>query len=254
MDRGVGFRSWKHPAPRAVFLLVHGLGAHTGRWEMMAEYFLGRGVSCYAVELPRDGCFREYFADILRLRAVIAGENPSKKIFLAGESMGALIAFLLAARTGGLFAGLILLSPAFANRVSLPLSDLAKIALALFCDPGRSFGVPFDSSMCTRDAGYRKTMDADPAEYRSSPARLLADLLFHQALAGSVRSVGMPSLFLVAGDDRIVDCRATRRIFGRLDSRDKKLVEFPGMFHALSIDTGREAVFEEIARWAGERF
>jgi alpha-beta hydrolase superfamily lysophospholipase len=64
----------------------------------------------------------------------------------------------------------------------------------------------------------------------------------------------MPSLFLVAGDDRIVDCRATRRIFGRLDSRDKKLVEFPGMFHALSIDTGREAVFEEIARWAGERF
>jgi alpha-beta hydrolase superfamily lysophospholipase len=45
------YKRWVAPSPRAVFLLVHGLGAHAGRWETAAEDFLKNGISSYAVEL-----------------------------------------------------------------------------------------------------------------------------------------------------------------------------------------------------------
>jgi alpha-beta hydrolase superfamily lysophospholipase len=62
-----------------------------------------------------------------------------------------------------------------------------------------------------------------------------------------------PALFLVAGGDRIVDSAASEKVFRGLASRDKTLIDFPGMYHSLSIEMGKEQVFEEILRWAGKR-
>lgn len=247
------YRKWVYSSPsvwpQAAFLMVHGLGAHAGRWEAMAGFFARYGISSYALELRGDSGFGGYYRDILKLRDVIKKDDPSAKMFLVGESMGALIAFLLAASRPGLFNGLICISPAFANRIGFPVSGYLKIAAALLFSPGRLFAVPFDSSMCTRDLDYRKKMDADPAERRTATARLLAAILFAQARARHVRSLGLPALFLVPGEDRIVDHRATRSVFNGLADQDKRLVEFPGMYHALSIDTGKEAVFDKIFGW-----
>ena len=258
----VGYRQWTAPsaAPlvqaRAVFLLVHGLGAHTGRWEAMAEFFLQHGISSYAVELHRVAGFASYNGDILRMRDIIKKENPSAKIFLIGESMGALIAFLFARSRPGLFDGLICISPAFANKIKLSIADYLKIAAALFYKPQKLFRVPFDSSMCTRDLDYRKKMDADPLERRTASSRLLTAILFAQMrvrFGSSLGSLGLPVLFLVAGEDRMIDHRATNAIFDRLEAKDKTLVEFPGMYHALSIDIGKEAVFEKVLEWVNKR-
>ena len=50
-----GYRQWHSPDPRCVFLLVHGLGTHSGRWEAAADFFLKEGVASYAVELRGIG-------------------------------------------------------------------------------------------------------------------------------------------------------------------------------------------------------
>jgi alpha-beta hydrolase superfamily lysophospholipase len=253
-DREIGYRQWIAPAPRAVFLLVHGLGAHTGRWEFLADFFLAHGISSYAIALPMEAGFNSYYSDIMRLREKICKENPSLRIFLVGESMGALASFLLAAEKPGLFSGLVCISPAFANRIKLPPSDYLKIFASLFYDPGKEFRVPFDSAMCTRDIEYRKKMDADSAERRSSPSRLLAGILISQVrarFAGS--SLRTPALFLVAGRDLMIDPEATKKIFNGLASEDKALIEYPEMYHALSIDIGKEKVFEDILKWVDKR-
>jgi alpha-beta hydrolase superfamily lysophospholipase len=255
-SKKIGYRQWTCPAPKAVFLLVHGLGAHTGRWEAMAEFFLQRGISSYAVELHRVAGFASYNADILGLREIIKKDNPSARIFLVGESMGALIAFLLARSRPGFFNGLICISPAFANKIKLSMADYLKIAAALFYKPHKLFRVPFDSSMCTRDTGYRKKMDQDPLEHRTASSRLLTAILFAQMrvrFGSPLGSPGLPVLFLVAGEDKMIDHRATNAIFNRLDVKDKTFVEFPGMYHALSIDIGKEAVFEKVFEWVNGR-
>lgn len=259
-NKELGHRKWLSTAPsaqpKAVFLLVHGLGAHTGRWEAMAEFLLHHGISSYAVELHRVAGFGSHNGDILRLRDIIKKENPSQKIFLVGESMGALISFLLARSRPGLFDGLICISPAFANKIKLSGLDYLKIAFALLYKPHKLFRVPFDSSMCTRDTDYRKKMDQDPSEHRTASSRLLTAILFAQMrvrFGSSLRPLGLPVLFLIAGEDKMIDHRATNAIFDRLDAKDKTLVEFPGMYHALSIDIGKEAVFQNILNWVEKK-
>jgi alpha-beta hydrolase superfamily lysophospholipase len=108
--------------------------------------------------------------------------------------------------------------------------------------------------MCTRDIDYRKKMDADPAERRSSPSKILAGILVSQLGARAVgNKIGTPVLFLVAGQDLMIDHRATKEIFQGLAVKDKTLVEYPGMYHALSIDIGKEKVFEDMSKWIEKR-
>lgn len=251
MDEEIGFRQWVIPEPRAVFLLVHGLGAHTGRWEAMAGFFLKNGISSYAIEIPG---FNNCHSGILRLRGVISKKNPSKKIFLVGESLGGIISFSLAIEKPHLFDGLICLSPAFTSRLRLPLSDYIKMSLALLYDQKKQFRIPFDSSMCTRDMDYRIKMETDDRESRSASAMVLAKILLFQSYARATKKrLQTPVLFMSAGDDKIVDQDRTRQVFNGLSVSDKTLIEYPGMYHSLSIDLGKEKVFEDLLRWVSKR-
>jgi len=255
-----GYRQWRSPEPRCVFLLVHGLGAHSGRWEAMADFFLKKGISSYAAELRsfdstgkadrRADDFAIYRDKILRVYDIAAKDNPAKKIFLIGESMGALISFLLCVDRPGLFSGLVCISPAFATRNKVSVPDCIRMLAPLLYNPGKLFPLPFDSSMCTRDIDYKNKMDQDSREYRTASSKLIFEILLAQARAKAVKKMPTPVLFLIAGEDKIVDPGSARALFKGLAARDKMLVEFPGMYHALSIELGKEAVFEEILKWA----
>ena len=244
--------------------MVHGLGAHAGRWEAGAEFFAKKEIASYAVELKdlirpgisdnRTDNFRSYYSKILRLREIAVKENPGKKMFLIGESIGALISFLLSASYPGLFSGLICISPAFVNRYKPSLVAGIKMLVPLFYNPDKQFKLPLTSSMCTRDAYYRQKLDNDPREYRSISSKLIFEILLWQLRARAVKNkITVPVLFLVAGEDKLADPEAAKMVFNGLTIKDKTLVEFPGMYHSLSIDLDREKVFEEMLRWAEKR-
>ncbi len=250
---------------RAAFLLVHGLGAHSGRWRFVADALAAGGFTSYAIELRGFGrtperprghipALRSWEPDILHLRDVIARENPGRKIFLAGESLGGLVAFNLMARVPEAFVGGILMSPAFKNALKFPLSSYLKLAALILVKPETTIAVPFTSAMCTRDAAYRAEMDASPDELRVASLGCLLSTLLEQGRSRRLgRRLRAPLLFLLSGTDQIVDERAGRRLFARLPLSDKTLIEYPGMLHALSIDIGREDVCRDILDWVGPR-
>jgi alpha-beta hydrolase superfamily lysophospholipase len=62
-----------------------------------------------------------------------------------------------------------------------------------------------------------------------------------------------PVLFLLAGKDLLVDPRESESVFKKLKIKDKTLIKYPEMLHALSIDLGREKVFEDIFSWLTKR-
>ena len=260
-DSGVLYRRWGPAQPEAVLLLVHGLGAHSARWDFLAEFFAPKGYRSYAIELKGFGqtpdrprghidSFDIYYRDILALLDLIKKENPGKKVFVLGESMGALISFLAADN----FAGQILISPAFANGMKFPLSAYLTLAAFILVDPKRTVAVPFTSAMCTRDAAYQKVMDHNPDELRVASLKLLMNVLFAQlrakSLAGKVKA---PTLFLLSGKDLLVDESAGRKVFENLKMQDKTKIEYPDMLHALSIELGREKVFNAILAWLDKR-
>ncbi|MEN6561461.1 MAG: alpha/beta fold hydrolase [Acidobacteriota bacterium] len=251
--------------PKAVFLLVHGLGAHSGRWDFFARAAAGRGYASYAIELrgfgrtperPRGhvASFEVWHRDLLALREAIGRDFPGKKVFLAGESMGGLIAYDLAGRRPGLFAGAVLMAPAFKNGMKFPPGAYVKVALVTPFHPKSMVDLPFTSEMATRDPDYAAVMNESPDELRVASLGLMRGFLPVQARAGRLaRTFAAPALFLVPGVDRLVDERAARRIFARLAAADKTLIEYPDMFHALYIDLGRDKVFADILDWTGTR-
>jgi alpha-beta hydrolase superfamily lysophospholipase len=97
-------------------------------------------------------------------------------------------------------------------------------------------------------------LDHDAREYHSASSKFILEILLAQARARKLRKdIVTPILFLVAGEDRIVDPSATKKAFNGLKAGDKTLVEFPGMYHALSIELGRDSVFEELLRWTEKK-
>lgn len=257
---GIMYRKWEAASPRAVFLLVHGLGAHSARWELLAEVFLYHNVSSYAIELRGCGetpgprghidSFDIYYNDIRSLRDIIAGENPGKKIFLSGESLGGLISYILALTDPDLFAGLIALSPAFSNRFKLSVPEAVRIFLPLLYNPRKEHKMPFTSRMCTKDTTYETAMDADHREHRLATSKFILNLLNAQRRARSLKDrEDMHILFLLSGDDQIVDPEESAKMFEKLSARDKKLIRYPDMRHALSIELGKEKVAEDILKW-----
>jgi len=253
-EEDIGYRKWFSPDSKCIFLLVHGLGTYSGRWDNLADFFLQKRISSYAVDLPKLERIHNYYDEILRVRGIAAGDNPGKKIFLVGESLGGLASFLLIAGHPGLFEGLVCISPAFASRKKLRFLESIKMLAPIFYNPSKQVKLPFDSSMCTRDIDFRKKLDNDPHEYRTSSVRLVFDILTAQIRARTaLKKVQMPVLFLVSGKDMIVNPEVSRKVFDHLKTKDKAFLEFPDAYHALSIDLDKEKVFEELLIWVEKR-
>ena len=263
-ENDIFYRRWPAREPKAVLLLVHGLGAHTGRWEFLADFFQKNNISSYALELKGFGqtqgergdidSLNTYFQDMRSLSDIIKRENPGKDIFLLGESMGALICFLYAALEPQAFSGLICISPAFANKLPFSLWTYLNIGLALVFNPKRHFPVTITPEMCTRDIEYQKIIDADSLDKRGATARLYWNIFKGQLKVKSLKNkITVPLLILTAGEDTVVDSPAICKIFNSLKTKDKELINYPAMRHSLSIESGREKVFGDILRWIEER-
>jgi len=250
---------------KAAFLLVHGVGAQSARWTFLAEYLADAGWPSYAVELRGYGLtperprghvdsLRVWEHDVLTLRETIAAENPGRKLFLLGESIGALVAFNTVCRNPAAFDGLVLVSPDFKNGLKFPLSSYLTLAALILFHPKKTIPIPFTSAMCTRDAAYQAVMDADPGELRIGSLACLMSTLREQGRSKKLAArLGIPVLFLISGIDYLVDERASRQLFAKLPIADKTILEYPEMLHALSIDLGRAKVFRDILDWAGPR-
>ncbi|MGD2278511.1 MAG: lysophospholipase [Candidatus Omnitrophota bacterium] len=263
-EKGIIYEEWKRSRPRAALVLVHGLGACTSRWNFLAEFFLSRSISSYAIMLKGFGktpgprghvdSFNIYIRDVRELCEIAKKENPGLKVFALGESMGALISFIASGLYPDLFDGLVCFSPAFGNKLKFSVPEFINIFLSYVFNKKRQFNLPFDSGMCTRDEEHRKVMDNDPDELRAASSALLVGIaaaqLRYRSLAAGIKK---PVLFLLAGDDMLVDNEASLKVFKALSVKDKTIKHYPEMRHALSVDLGRENVFNDAFEWLEQK-
>jgi acylglycerol lipase len=254
------YRKWQAAKTETVVILIHGLGAQSARWSALAEFFLKNEISSYAIELKGFGAtdyekghvdsFDVYFKDIEALTRAARAEHPGKKVFILGESMGGLIAFHSGLFFPNIFDGVILISPAFLSRLKFSLMDYVRIFSANLYDPCRRFNMPFDSGMCTRDEDYQTLMDNDPGEHRLATAKLLwCTFIFQIRSLFCAARFKKPVLFLLAGEDSLVSPAVSKIICKKIKTKDKKIIVYPEMCHALSIELGKEKVFGDILNW-----
>jgi alpha-beta hydrolase superfamily lysophospholipase len=251
---GISYKVWSTPSPKAKLLLIHGLGANSSWWESFASEALKNNFSSYAIDLRTHQSFAEFFSLIKDLLIKIRADSPGKKIFAVGESMGALIILSMALKDQAIFDGIVCIAPAFNSKTPLKLKDYFRIFLPILYDRNRRHQLPVSSDMCTRDPAYLKMIEATYDKDVMATSQVLFDIFITQLrMRLSKMQIASPAIFLVAGHDLLVYPEASVKVFGKLKCKDKTLIEYPGMHHALSIDLDKEKVFQDIWSWIDKR-
>lgn len=104
----------------------------------------------------------------------------------------------------------------------------------------------------TESARWREFIGQDPLALRSVTWRFAqADRRLTRYARESAPFLKVPVLVMLAGQDRIVDNRRTRRFFERVGGQHKTLIEYPGAAHTLEFEAEPAQYFRDLAEWIG---
>lgn len=261
------FVRWRPSAAtmRGSVVLVHGYGEHSGRYEHVMAALAERGFGCLAVDYRGWGQaegrrafvrrFDEYLDDVGWAVEECQRRSGHEPVLL-GHSQGGLICALLAAERAPNLRGLVLSNPAVEFAVPVPRWKRMAAAAAAAVWPTFSLPAGIDPKLTTRDDGVLASLRADPLMVRRATAAWYRESQRAQArLLAAAPNLTQPSLYLIAGDDRIVHHRATRAVFDQARSPDKTWLEYPGAFHKLFNETAetRDQALRDLAAWLETR-
>lgn len=243
-------------ATRAV-LLVHGLGEHAGRYELLARWLNAQRVSVRAFDLyghghssgargglAREGQLPEHLGEIA---AAMAAEPAlaGRPLIVIGHSLGGLIV-ASAIRRGLLRPRLaVLSSPALAVRMASWQRAVVKVFPHLV--PQLTLGNGLDPHMLSHDPKVVADYVADPLVHDRICARLGAFVALEgEAVRAEATSWSTPTLLLYAGDDRAVDPAGSRAFSARAPASVVKSRCYERMYHEIFNEPDRALVLNDL--------
>jgi alpha-beta hydrolase superfamily lysophospholipase len=148
--------------------------------------------------------------------------------------------------------GLILSSPALA----LKLSKLDRFFLKImsFAAPHLAISNGLDSANLSHNTTSNTAYDNDPLVHRKITASLLNGML--QAIdyvQTHAPILSIPTLLLVAGDDRLIDSQGSHDFFESLPTNLGTAHFYPDLFHEIFNETDAAKVFNDLQGWLAAR-
>ena len=251
-------------APRGTFLILHGMGEHGGRYGELAECLGELGLDGYVPDLRgfgqsggKKGClgrFEDYFRDLDVVLRLLKQRSPNLPFFILGHSFGGLVAASWAAFEPEIKArGLVLTSPNFGIAIHIPAWRHWLAVLGSYVVPEYTQHNRVDANFLTHDPMISEQYKMDRFIHHQISTRLYRELVRWLARKNEIAlKLKLPVLMLQAGDDRVVSKEATLHFFDNLASVDKKLEVFPGMYHEILNETGRQDIFAKISSWINQ--
>ena len=253
------YQSWQpNLTPRAVIVIVHGLGAHGGIFADLAEFLSDRRFSVYALDLRGHGRstgqrgyinnWSEFRQDLNIFLQLIATKENNLPLFLLGQSLGGTIALDYALRHGDLLQGLILLSPALKVRVSRFKSFLGRFFSRLI--PRFALDTGIYIATISRESQVVTAATKDPLRHTKVTARLATEFWRTVAwIEAHANTLQIPLLIMHGGADLVTPAKTSRALFATISLADKERYEYLHGYHELHNDCDRLAVFADLENW-----
>ena len=247
-------------APRAIVVIVHGLCEHSSRYEYVAGVLNDCGYTVYRYDLRGHGLsggargylrdFRQYLDDTERLVELVHQENPGCAIFMLGHSMGGFIAAASGVMYPQRLAGQILSGPAV---IVLPIFE-DYLDIDIEAEPKKPVANAL-ADLISRDARVVEAYKKDPLVLKAFTQKLLGEVFLTGArwLMENVASYRYPCLILHGGDDRIVTPEAARFLYDNIDSADRQLRIYDGLYPEILNEPERDRVLSDIREWIDAR-
>ena len=258
-------RRWQATgALRGAVLVVHGLQEHSGRYSELAGRLTAAGFDVAAVDLyghgkspGRRGHLESFEGDHLGAVDLLVRHaeqrDPDVRPFLLGHSLGGLITIRWA--QSRVFAdrlrGLVLISPFVAPSMPVPGWKEALSRLAGRLRPTFRLRTGIADEDVFRDDAEAAAFAADPLVQRYISAAHWNALSAERERLRESAPLEVPMLFLLAGDDRIVDSAAAAAFAAR--QREATVIEYGGAYHALHHDPVADAMFADLTAWMEAR-
>ncbi len=254
------YQGWRpEGTPKATLAIVHGFGEHSGRYGHVVDWYVPRGYNVFAFDLRGHGrspgkrghvdSFAQVHDDISTFLDLARQAAPERPLFLVGHSMGGLIVlhFVLHRPKGltGVVASGPLLSP---PEVPPLLWTVSKILSALA--PRLTVREGLDATAISRDPAVVDAYVHDPLVHGQVTARLATEMGsaidWTQAHASEL---DLPLLIVHGTADRLCPADASKTFFENVRYPDKKRIEYPGYYHEVFNEPGKEQVFQDMERW-----
>lgn len=258
--------AWRVEDPRAVVLLVHGIGEHSGRYGHVAQALNNAGFSVYAIDHRGHGrsegqrtffdAFEQPVEDLRLYFDTVRAANPHERIFIYGHSMGSLISTLFCLRYQDLLAGFVSTGSPLAvdeGKPQLMVSALSLLARALPKLRIDAVGVGVEA--LSRDPAVITAYRVDPL-IDSQPTPLgMASRLVQAARQARARlyTLTLPILALHGSEDRVCPPSGSKMIQALAASPDKTLKFYDGLYHEIHNEPEQATVFADVIQWLNAR-
>jgi len=253
--------------PKIHFFLVHGALEHSGRHMELVTFWLKNYVDVAitvfdSVGHGRSGgtrahvnSFKDYVGDFLKVSEYVQSKNnEDTQTFICAHSLGGLVTLtgILDTSYGFPFPlkGLIFSSPCIRphtplSAVSLPLLEtLNKIT------PKLHLPLIYKGADLTRDSDRANDFDTDSLIPKFMSVRMAKEIIdASNKIIGLSYYLKIPSLFLIAGNDKVVDAGSTVLFAHGIDKQQTEVIQYPEHLHELWNETNRLEIFQTMKKW-----
>lgn len=263
--RSVYFQCWEPQAPPgAILLLAHGAGEHSGRYQSLAQFFVGHNYAVAALDHTGHGfsegipghveAFDDYVRDLAQFHRQLAERFEGVPMILLGHSMGGLIASLYLLHQQSDFVGAVLSGPAIKTDLEPGILQMSLLRLLAFFIP-RLRLLKLDAQAVSRDPEVVKDYLEDPLVFHGKmSARMLRELFAGmQAIKTGASGITVPILILHGGADSMTSPEGSRFLYEHIGSSDKSLQIYPGFYHEIFNEPERLEVLELVLNWCESR-
>ena len=247
------------PIGRIVFL--HGIRSHGGWYTRSCTKFAAAGFEIYFLE--RRGCglntsrrgdapnFRRLFDDVSEFLLNLRQEKVWLPIHLAGISWGGKLAAGLPYRKPGLIDSLVMLCPGLCPKIAAPFLQRVAVTRARLRDPTKLFPIPLnDPDYFTSSPEWQTFVDEDRFGLRQATARFLfSSVSLDLYLKRAIKRVTVPTLLLLAGQDRVIDNVRTRKLFLNFAAKSRTIIDYPDAHHTLEFEPDDHPFVSDVVRW-----
>ncbi len=247
---------YESATPRGAVLALHGWSDHAGRWRDVGERLCAAGYSSYLLDLRGHGRsggrrgylsrFSQLLGDLQAFRRVVRLRTDRPQLLL-GTSFGGLVALrYLETQPSDPIAGAVVVSPWLGLAFRPPAWQ--RVIGRVFADLWPALPLParLDADTLTRDPAVNEAYAADPAVHGVMTPGAWREIQWAQrAVPADSHRIETPLLFLLAGEDRVVDAHLARAFADSL--KGTVLVRwYPEMHHEVLHDPQRDTAFGDV--------